>query len=315
MTAALNRTAVKGWLSLLLLLLAGPVYGIVTMTPVSDIQLGFWNPALGSLTGSSTFCVLSLQGSGPSVRDYRVRATPLSSATFELINTLDSTQLLPFRMDFNDLKGASTEQLAVDAWSSRDKQSADSCAGSELNAEIAVLFDAIDLSQVGAGIYRATFSLVAGASGRAEDTFSIELTIGELVWIQRLDDIALGYVQGSDAVGDEPFCIWSSTAAYDITISSQTPTGSTTFVASGQVVAANTVDYSVQFDSDADASDGVAVTEGATLINQTTTASGSPPSCLGDNTALRIRFIEAGNLDAAPADTYQDQLILLIEPR
>jgi hypothetical protein len=315
MTSEQHRTALSGWLSLLLVLLAGQVYGTVSMTAVTDIQLGFWNPALGNLTGSSTFCVLSQQGSGPNLRDYRVRATPLVSASFELINTLDSTQLVPFRMDFNDLKGASTEQLTADAWSARDKQSADSCAGSELNAEIAVLFDVIDLSQVSAGIYRATFTLVASASGRAEETFSIELTIGEIAWIQRLDDIALSYVQGSDAIGDEPFCVWSSTAAYDITISSQTATASTTFVAGGQAVPANTVSYSVLFDSDADASDGVAVTEGSTFINQPTTASGSPPSCLVDNAALRIRFAEPGNLDAAPADTYQDLLTLFVEPR
>jgi hypothetical protein len=74
------------------------------------------------------------------------------------------------------------------------------------------------------------------------------------------------------------------------------------------------VSYSVGFDDDADASDGLSVTEGAVIPSQTTNASGNPPGCVSDNAAVRVLFIETGNLETAPADIYQDELMLLIEP-
>jgi len=136
-----------------------------------------------------------------------------------------------------------------------------------------------------------------------------------MAWIQRLDPIALAYTMGSDAMVNEPFCVWTTTGAYDITISSLTPTASTSFIATGQAIPANTVNFGVQFDTDTDASDGAVVTEGAVIINQSPAASGSPPSCLADNAAVYVNFSEAGNLDAAPADTYVDELTMVIEPR
>ena len=59
----------------------------------------------------------------------------------------------------------------------------------------------------------------------------------------------------------------------------------------------------------------MAVTEGVTILNQSTTATGSPASCLTDNSAIRVNFIEVGNLDAIPTDTYFDELTLFVEPR
>ena len=76
-----------------------------------------------------------------------------------------------------------------------------------------------------------------------------------MAWIQRLDPIALAYTMGSDAMVNEPFCVWTTTGAYDITISSLTPTASTSFIDTGQVIPANTVNFGVQFDTDTDASD------------------------------------------------------------
>ena len=41
---------------------------------------------------------------------------------------------------------------------------------------------------------------------------------------------------------------------------------------------------------------------------------GIPPDCSTNNAAFEVTFLEAGNLDAAPADTYRDELTLLVEP-
>ncbi len=307
--------ALRWWLGLLLVLLAGPGYTAISLTPIADIQLPVWNPGAGDLNGSSIFCVRAVQGNTSNPRSYRVRLSQFGSGIFELVNTADASQRIPARIYFEDHEAPSPpEQLSPSTWSSA-MQGVSSCNPFQGNAEISIEMDAVDLSQVTAGDYRATYFFLANGSGWTLDFFNIQVTIAEATWIQRLDPIGLSYVRGSDATGNEPFCVWSSTGAYDITISSQTATGSTTFVATGQAVPANTVDYSVLFDSDPDASDGISVTEGAILINQPTSASGSPPSCMVDNAAIRVNFTEAANLDTAPADTYQDELTLFIEPR
>ncbi len=148
-------------------------------------------------------------------------------------------------------------------------------------------------------------------------TVDVSVTIGDLVWIQNLDPIALAYVAGSDASANEPFCIYATNPAFDITISSLTPTAAVLFTATGQAVPGNTVDYTVDFSTagDTDASTGgTPITEGVQLVGSNTTAVGVPPDCSTDNSAIYVTFAEAGNLATAPADTYRDQLTLLVEP-
>jgi hypothetical protein len=263
----------------------------------------------------SSFCVRSTAGNSSNPRDYRVRVDPQASTVFELISTIDPAQRIAAQIHFDDLFTPSSEQLAPSSWSTRDKEGVASCAPLQLNAQIRVELAAVDLSAVTAGDYQALFQLRAGGNGQDSDIFQVTVTISEAVWIQNLDPISLSYTLGSDAIGDEPFCVWSSTGFYDVTISSLTSTGAPTFVATGQTVPANTVNFGVLFDDDADASDGAAVTEGVTITNQTTPASGSPASCLTDNSAIRVTFPETANLDAAPADAYADELTILVEPR
>jgi len=312
MITGLHRTALRWWAGSLVLLLAGSVWGRVEVTPVADINLGSWDPSAGNLTGASSFCVLSTLGNKDEPRDYRMRLLPQSSALVELVSTTDATQRIPIQVYLDDLFTPSSEQLEANVWSTRDKQGVTSCDPIQLNAQIRVEVDGNDLGLVFAGTYQAAFALVEGASGRDVGLFSVSVAISQAVWIQNLDPIPLSYSLGSDAVGNEPFCVWSSTGAYDITISSVTPTGSTLFVATGQAVPANTVSYTVLFDTDADATDGVTVTEGLLIDNQ---PSLSPPTCITDNAAIRVGFAEPGNLGVAPADTYQDELTLIVEPR
>ncbi len=297
---------------LLVVTLAGPVWGRVEVTPVADINLGSWDPSAGDLSGASSFCVLSTQGNRDIPRDYRMRLVPQTSALLELVSTIDSTQRIPIRVYFDDLLTPSSEQLQPNVWSSRDKEGVISCDPIQLNAQIRVEVDSANVGAVIAGTYQGAFTLVEGASGRDVATFAVSIQISQVVWIQNLDPIPLAYSLGSDAIGNEPFCVWSSTGAYDITISSGTPTGSPLFVATGQAGAGNTVSYTVLFDTDPDASDGTTVTEGVIIDNQ---PSSGIHTCLTDNAAILVSFTEPGNLGSAPADTYQDQLTLLVEPR
>jgi len=303
--------ALRRWVGLLLFLTAGPAFGVVSMTPVSDILLPDWNPAQGDINGTVSFCVQSTQASTTNPRTYRSRL----SGNHELVNTVDAGQIVPIRLYHEDfLPPPVREQFVGTGWV-RLKKGVSSCTPLVLNAGVRVEIDAIDLGAVTAGTYQGTFTITSRGNGVDNDVFTVQVTIVDSAWIQRLDPIALNYVIGSDASGNEPFCVWSSTGAYDVTISSQTPTASTAYIASGQAVPTNTVNYGVQFDNDADASDGATVTEGTPILNQSTTASGMPASCLGDNTAIRVNFLESGNLDIAPADTYHDELTILIEPR
>ena len=170
------------------------------------------------------------------------------------------------------------------------------------------------LGLLGAGsVYAATSNPVA-PQPTSTGTVDVSVTVGELVWIQNLDPIALSHSPGFDAVQNEPFCIYSTTGAYDITITSLTPSGSTVFTATGQAVPANTVAYGVRFDTDIDASDGLDVTEGTALAGNAPSATGVPPSCATNNASIEVTFPDVGNLDGAAADTYLDQLTLFVEP-
>jgi hypothetical protein len=296
----------------LLLFAAAPALAVVEVSPIPDIQFGSWNPGSGDVQASADFCVASAQGT--SARNYRVR---VEFGVFELVNTLDPSQTVPVRIYYEDLLKNKTEPLAPDTWTGRNKRGVASCSPLQINGRLRVEIDAVDLLTVGVGTYRTTRTLTAERNGGDQDTegFAIEITIGETAWVQRLDPIVLNYTPGSDATGNEAFCIWSSTGSYDVTISSQIPTGSTTFFASGQTTPANTVSYAVRFDTDGTAVDGAPVTEGSPISNQPTTESGDPPSCTSDNTSIHVTFPESGNLAAAPADTYTDELSILVQPR
>jgi len=141
----------------------------------------------------------------------------------------------------------------------------------------------------------------------------VDVTVDSMVWIQRLEAISLTYVPATLTQQNEPFCIWTNqgTGDYDLTITST----STTFQATGDVSAA-TVDYTVRVDTgDADASNGTLANEGDTFPGSLGAAGALPAACTVDNAAIFVDFVEAGNMDSAVADTYRDEVQLLIEPR
>ena len=143
----------------------------------------------------------------------------------------------------------------------------------------------------------------------------VTVTVPELFWIRNLDEISLTYVPGTPTTANESFCIFSTNAAYDLTISGTNATGSTDFQADGAAVPANNVIFNVLFDDDDDASTGGgSVTEGALIDGVVSSNSGLPPDCTVDNVAIFVEFPEVGNLDSAPADTYSEELTLLVEP-
>ena len=147
-------------------------------------------------------------------------------------------------------------------------------------------------------------------------TVDVRIFVPDLVLIENLDDILLNYIPGGgDVVVTEPFCIWATAGTlYDITISSDTPTSTSTFVANGT---SGSVQYTVDFDDAAAGGGWESVVEGALLNNAGAGyvgAAGVPPGCPSDNARLRVSAAEASNLDSAVADTYGDTLTLLVTP-
>lgn len=149
-------------------------------------------------------------------------------------------------------------------------------------------------------------------------TVDVSIYVGDLVQVSNLDPIQLNYVPSAgDVTVTEPFCVWATAGTeYGITISSANPVSTgTAFVAVG---ATDTVGYSVDFAANTAGTDWLAVSSGVTLDNGLVgfvADGGVPTNCSGgDNAALRVTAVEVGNLNLAPADTYSDELTLLVEP-
>jgi hypothetical protein len=54
MKAESQWMALRWWVGLLLIWLAGPAYSVVDISPIPDLDLGFWNPARGDVQGGIT---------------------------------------------------------------------------------------------------------------------------------------------------------------------------------------------------------------------------------------------------------------------
>ena len=166
---------------------------------------------------------------------------------------------------------------------------------------------------IAAGSVQAATNNPATPGATSTGTVDVSVVVPDVVWIQNLDAVVLGYNAGSDSTANESFCVTSSTGAYEITFTSlNTAAGNTSINATGP---SGTVLYTVQFDDDADASDGGAVTTGQVITGNVSGYSVVPPSCAsGDNASFYVTFAETGNLDSALAGTYTDELTLFVEP-
>jgi hypothetical protein len=167
---------------------------------------------------------------------------------------------------------------------------------------------------IAAGSVQAATSNPVNPGATSTGTVDVSVVVPDVVWIQNLDPVVLGYTAGSDATANESFCVTSSTGAYQITFTSlNTAPGNTNITASGP---SGAVQYNVLFDDDADASaGGSTVTTGTAITGNSSGYVAVPPSCAsGDNASFFVTFLESGNLDSALAGTYTDELTLLVEP-
>ena len=190
MKTELRQYTLRQWVGLLLLLLTGPAYGVVSMTPVNDITLPNWNPAVGDVNGTVTFCVQSTRGNSNNVVDYRSRVFA-ATGVHEIVNSADATQRIPIRLYHEDfLPPANTEQFVGTNWL-RNKKGVASCSPYTGNAGVRVEVDALDIGQVTAGSYEGSIRIDVRGNGGDSDIFIVRMQITESAWIQGLDPIAL----------------------------------------------------------------------------------------------------------------------------
>ena len=142
-------------------------------------------------------------------------------------------------------------------------------------------------------------------------TMDVIVNVPPLALINELDTITLNYTTG-DLTGSDEFCIWSSSGAYGITITSLNGTGG--FQADSVT---DSLAYTVVFDDSTNPATGVAVTEGTPITGQDSTPeNGFPVGCGGGatNAVVEVNFVEAGNLLGADSGVYSDEMTLLVSP-
>jgi len=148
-------------------------------------------------------------------------------------------------------------------------------------------------------------------------TGSVDLTIlvPDLLLVSNLNDIIFQHDRVNGASATESFCVWASPGVtYDLTISSLSPTGTTTFKASS---GSAFIDYTVEFADNVTLFEAEEVTEGQPMDGDGSgyTPDTSPlPNCdAGDNAAIRISTV-GGDLENPVAGIYEDTLTLVVEP-
>lgn len=152
--------------------------------------------------------------------------------------------------------------------------------------------------------------------GSSAGTTDLTVTITEQVFINNLTDIALTYVAPtSPLVGLEPFCVYSGTGDYRITIASTNGAGTFDAVNGGD---ANALEYTVQVDDTPTLTTPNAVTEDV-QVPVTFSDSGAASTCLADNAAIDVTFVEGGGLNDLDGATrvlgdYTDTLTLTVVP-
>lgn len=163
-----------------------------------------------------------------------------------------------------------------------------------------------------AGLSMSGVAVAATADGTvgatSTGTLDVSVAVPEVALIENLNPISLNYTNGSDAVGTDTFCIWSTTGAYNVTIQSLNGAGS--FIAAN---GPDQVGYDVVFDDSTDPSTGVTVNEGVNIPSLATTETTFPAGCSGDNAVLEVTFPDA-NLNGAGAGVYTDEVTLIVAP-
>jgi len=155
-----------------------------------------------------------------------------------------------------------------------------------------------------------TGQAVAGTLGATStDNSVVSLEIVDRVQITNVDDIVLGAYGGTGVLsGSTQYCVFRN-GGDDYKVTLTTDTGS--FKVSS-IISGDNINFTAKIDSDADASDGVAVVYNiatAAMAGAATTNCGA-----ADNGAIEVSFAQADLLAASSAADYTATMTILVEP-
>ncbi len=159
-----------------------------------------------------------------------------------------------------------------------------------------------------------TYAATQGTLG-GNSTGSIDITAskGEQAQITELNDIALGNWKTGDPdlIGNDDICVYSSTGAYSVTVTSTNGDSVNKFVLKDGV---SEINYNVSWDTDTQGV--VGLTEGTvrTGRNGDATSVTCANALNGSTNATLAISIPAATMAAATVGSYSDTLTILINP-
>lgn len=306
MDIATTRRLIAGWM----LCAAAPfVWGVNDIVGLSDIDLGAWSPATGTLSGSDEFCVSTDPGLGASGKagNYGAQVTPLAGSLFELTSTSLPGARIPASIAFEDLIAGVSEVLVPGVLTQRNKNGVLECLGPN-NARLSVSLAAADLVAVPPGEYLAPLQFAGQRANRRQIAdFVARVRVLELIRISGLDPINLGAFEGlGDLRGGDDFCIFSNAASatYTVTAYGQGAAGALT-LSSG----ADELPYALEYDDGS----GFVPVPANSPVQRVNAVSGAVDCSGGSNARIRVTASHA-DLLSAPTGTYSGELTLLVAP-
>jgi hypothetical protein len=326
-------------LLLLLFLLVLPGYALayteidVKNAPLDPIDLGTWDGVSNAVGMSGNACVIATVDNNKNFNQtqYRIQGVTLLPGTvtpdtsFRLYKTTDPTEFVDVVIEWTDTITSVTEVLAPSVDDSLNEgYTAVDCRNGLINGRLTVtaLASSLQTQQPSPGTYTAELQLTAEAVQMVGTTDSTilnpTLVIAGTVKIGNIDDIVLNWSGVGDLTYNEPFCVFSNTGTYAITVSTSTlhMGDPQSFALENPLVAGDTVPYSVQVDdnADADASIGTSVLNGQLLGGLAGNPTELDCAAGGDDAAVFIRIQET-DLQGLTGGSYSGTLNLTVEPQ
>ncbi len=299
---------------------------------IPDANFGLWTQS-GSVSTRLRSCISSASDDSPNPRGWFAWQMPYQVKIENLANDSDfylyldgdtsntGNRRIGFSFSHRDvLDGGAFEILGENVYDSHAHVgSFRNCLQGGDNSEIRINIDAHELGAKVSGSYSGSFQLTAlgGVWGSATDsnTFSVSITIQSRpqVMISGLDDLGMGSHSGMGNIyAEENFCVYSTSSAgsYTMNITSPNQNGSGEFfLVNGSGL--GEIPYQLNF---VDQGSG----PGSTPVNLGTLSgfgSSGDPYCNGNNNTTLSVFIQESDLQMAKSGSYNDTLMILVEPQ
>jgi hypothetical protein len=224
----------------------------------------------------------------------------------------------PSHRDINDPSGY--EQLMYNSYDNHSHVGNwRRCRNMPNNSELRMEISGFELDSKVSGRYSGDFRLtgLGGSSGTAADSNDFRVLIrvqaSPKVQINSLENLSLGSHSGlGNIYAEENFCIYSTSTSgsYTLSVSSANQDGSGSFFLDGSA-GQGQIPYALSF---IDNATGPGTTQ---VSNNTLSGFGnsSDQYCGGSNNATLSVNVNEADLQAAKSGSYQDSLIILVEPQ